>query len=281
MSSYKIVNPSAGDDFYDLAGNAISSQPNVNAGSALNLGSNRTLLDNINFGKNKHFDGGKVVQTLDVARANLASNSTGVSGVTVESSGGYAFYKDLGSGLGDFTAGTWINVQDANEVVDGPQKVVGVSGTDGLGFRTNKLYTSGAATNVTLNLPTGNFATMTEGEFIMQMVTTKVAGLDRDLRSTAKGKNRRSIHKVESGTGRTYKVATAIRQGGWNEYTGQLTGVTNANDSIGNVAGSTVTDGSADHAVNSAYTAPGVPGELVYLEGGPTPTQDDYEAKNG
>ena len=89
---------------------------------------------------------------------------------------------------------------------------------------------------------------------------------------------RRSIHKVETAM-RHLAVATAIRAGYWDIFNGVFTTApTNTNDSIGDVGGSTVTDGTADQAALPTYA---LPGELVYKEPAPLPIQDDYQAKTG
>jgi len=83
------------------------------------------------------------------------------------------------------------------------------------------------------------------------------------LKSGASDPNRRkSIHKIESIS--TRKVATAIRAGNWNIYTGKFTsGPTVTNDSFGND--------------NAASPTSNVPGELTYRTGAKVPVNDDYQ----
>jgi len=76
----------------------------------------------------------------------------------------------------------------------------------------------------------------------------------------------RSIHKRESY--KVNRIATAIRAGYWNIYTGAWTTLpTSTTDSPG-----------TDEAATPTRS---VPGELVYKTGAKVPVQDNYKAKTG
>ena len=78
---------------------------------------------------------------------------------------------------------------------------------------------------------------------------------------------------------RCWLTATAIRTGYWNEYSGVYsTRPSESNASIGNVAGSTVTDGTADHEANVSRS---FRGELTYMDGSLTPHSEDYDLPTG
>lgn len=75
---------------------------------------------------------------------------------------------------------------------------------------------------------------------------------------------RRAVHKIEGLS--TRRVATAIRAGNYNIYTGQFSSApTVANDSFGQDDAATPTDA--------------VPGELTYRTGAKKPVNNDYKAK--
>ena len=105
-TNYKVVNPAAGDDYYDASGSALSAslQPNVDAGVAKGLASNRDLLDNVAHGYERRFDGSQVVGSSHVGSAFWGS---AVGSVTVAASGGVARFSKTSHGLsvGDFVGG--------------------------------------------------------------------------------------------------------------------------------------------------------------------------------
>ena len=109
-------------------------------------------------------------------------------------------------------------------------------------------------------------------------ITTTLAGTANDfLRSGANDTdNAKSINKLE--VVRTRRTTTAIRNNKWNEYTGEWeagfpTGVV---DQFWNVSAGSLSATSTDDA---AAPTQSVPGELVYLQGSPTPKLDNYKAK--
>jgi hypothetical protein len=80
----------------------------------------------------------------------------------------------------------------------------------------------------------------------------------------------------------TFYYKTAVRTGGWNEYSGVFdpavtvaeTGGWSISDNVD--LSSTLAASGVDNAANPTQA---VPGELVYRDGSPTPIQDEYQAK--
>lgn len=289
ITSYKVVNPAAADIAKDVSGSAISdtNQPTLNKGRATNLGISGSTT-RLGFTRIDMGDGGRTIfgsQVLVSARQGVsAADVSGTTSITsVASSGGLCLFTLAAHGL---SVGDSIVVADSSGKVNGPQRVVAVplSST----FKTDKPYKSGAGT-LTYGTVQGTFGVMTAGNYIVRRLSgVTLRGTASDLlRSGGSDYHiRRSIHKVEHG--RTTKVAAAIRAGYWDIYNGVFTTApSDADDSIGNVAGSTVTNGTADHAATPTRA---VPGELVYRQSGVqtagTGTADgvqlnDYPAKTG
>lgn len=117
---------------------------------------------------------------------------------------------------------------------------------------------------------------------VAKRVTEELSGVENNYLQTGAGDpgNIRSIHKIEYIT--TRKLTTAIREGKWNEYSGEFDSgypevVEEAMYHIAN--NGTVVDGEPiDDAANPTRTAPG---ELVYKTGAPVPVRDDYKEKTG
>ena len=99
-------------------------------------------------------------------------------------------------------------------------------------------------------------------------ITTELGGVNNtSLVTTANNPTQlRSIHKRESY--KVNKIATAIRAGYWNIYTGTWTTPPTA---------TTETPGTDEAATPTRS----VPGELVYKTGAKVPVQDNYKAKTG
>lgn len=261
--AYKIVNPSAGNDYYDVAGTATTAttQPNVLIGVAKALGSDETLLNNLGHGINMGVYGSKLVGGNHMGTIFWGSS---VALTSVAAAGGYARYTLNAHGR---SVGDVINVTDTNNIVQGTQRITAVNSSST--FTTTKPYVSGAGT-LAYRLSSGNFAVLTPLKYVMRRVSTELAGLTKTiLRSGASDFGvRRSIHKLEAM--RTNRVATAIRAGYWDEYNGVFTTKpTNNND---------ISDFGTDHAATPTRA---VPGELVYKTGKPLPVQANYPEKTG
>lgn len=238
-------------------------------GTAAGLGtavpSDTVITGNLQVGGRASVHGSQVVQSKNVFGA-FQSSTTAITSVA-----------DDGNGFCDFTLATHgLSVGDVLSVtgstsgnVDGVQKITSVP--DANSFVTDKAYTA-AATAGSYATVAGNFATLTAEAYIMLGYASSAAGGQKA--TTGFGADhgiRRSIHKMEAM--RTYRVATAIRAGYWDEYTGTWsTAVTSADD---------ISDMGTDEAATPSYATPG---ELVYRVSGQPDgtngvTQGDYPAK--
>lgn len=263
-----VVNPSSGTRFYSTSGSAITAQPVLKFG-AMALGSDQTNFSNVAFTKKDWgFTGSRVYPSkrTQVISARLGDAITGSS---VASVGGFAKYTKSSHGL---VVGDVLFVTEANNKVTGIQRVTAVDGND---FVSDMPYVSGADSTISIKKATGTIALSIAGRYVIPFVTTDINGVASNTMKTVGSDYglHRSIKKFMT-AGRNPKTATSVRSNHWDEYLGKWSTVPSAsNDSIGNVAGSTVTDGSADGAGNMSRTTPG---ELVFLATGKTVTLADY-----
>jgi hypothetical protein len=277
-----IKNPSGKTYFYGKTGSAITAQPTLKM-TAKALGSSQTGtgggVTNVGHGKNMKWytyatnDGSRLYagKRTQIMGARL---DTAITGATVAASGGFAKYTKASHGL---SVNDIIFVSEANNKVTGIQRVKSIDGND---FTTSMPYVSGADATITIKKCTGTIALNVAGRFLAYQHTTNINGVASNvLKSPGKQYEfQRSIKKFVS-SGRNPKVGAAIRAGYWNVYTATWsTAPVASNDSIGNVAGSTVTDGSADDAAKvGRLTA----AELVYRDGSKTVKKDKYPLPTG
>ena len=260
MADYKIVNPSAGNVYFDTTGTAttVSTQPTVNTGRAKGLGSNQTLLNNSGHGVHVSAFGSKLVGGNHLGTVFWGS---AVSITSVAAVGGYAKYtlNSHGRSVGDV-----INITDTNGIVQGTQRI---TAKDANTFTTTKPYTSGAGT-MTYRLATGTLGYLSAGNYVIRRVSSTLAGqANTVLRSGSSDfGQRRSIHKLEHM--RTRKVATAIRAGYWDEHSGTFTTAPSVSDDASTFG--------TDDAANPTLS---VPGELVYHTSAIIPVQDEYATR--
>lgn len=265
-----IYNPSAANVYYDVSGSAISAQPTL-TGRVKGAGATNSFFSNVGFGEvDKGFMGSRIYATN---QTSIITSKLGdaVNITSVAASSGRARYTLNGHSL---VVGDVIYVSDSSNKVTGIQRVRAKATNT---FDTDKTYTSGAGT-LTYKLISGTLA-YGAGAGGLYSVMRKVSTTINNVANTALQSGgapdayRKSPKKFMT-AGRCYGAATAIRAGYWNEYSGSWsTAPTATNTSIGNVAGSTVTDGSADHAGNvSRSTA----GELVYRYGAAAAATADY-----
>jgi len=131
----------------------------------------------------------------------------------------------------------------------------------------------------------GQFATMTEGAYVIGRVSTTLAGVaNTALQTMAGAHSKRSIHKRE--VIRAPLVATAIRDGQWHVFSGVFNpALVSSNTGLADSSGVSLTAG-FDEAANPTIDKPG---ELVYTQGGkPTAGEgaadgvfmDDYKARS-
>lgn len=268
-----IYNPSAGSVYYDVAGSAISSQPKAKSGALAGVGPTNVYFDWVsNAPNNKGLYGSRIYATNKTGIFTY-TNGGSVSITSVAASGGVAVYTLNSHSL---VVGSLIYVTDTNGKVTGVQRV---TAKDTNTFTTDKTYVSGAGT-LAYYLSSGTLAYSPARYSVMRKVSTTINGTANTalLTGAAPDKYRQSPKKVKTAFRHDGK-ATAIRAGYWNEYSGTWsTAPTATNTSIGDVAGSTVTDGTADHEANVSRL---FRGELTYRDGSPTPQSDDYDLPTG
>jgi hypothetical protein len=120
--------------------------------------------------------------------------------------------------------------------------------------------------------PSGNFAKMLVGKYIIRKVTDEIAGISNKVLfsggSDGGAIGRKSIHNFKLAFG-TRRLSTAIRANKWNEATGTWDSgfPTTDTDTFG-----------SDHVATVSRSAPG---EFTYRNGAKLPILDDYEAKTG
>jgi len=126
----------------------------------------------------------------------------------------------------------------------------------------------------------GTFGTMTAAKYIIRRVTTtlgEVSNTTLQFGGPSLGKVR-SIHGVKSSM-RHSAVATAIRDGYWNEFSGAFsTAATATNNSIADASGNVLTDGTADDEANVSRAQQG---EFTYRDHSKTVVFGQYGAKKG
>jgi len=290
-SDYRIVNPDAGDVYFEVDGTAYDAQtdfsdsknpgvqPTINTGVAKGLYSNRSLLNNIAHSIQVGVHGSQVVGGAQSGAGTLAWGSE-VTSVT-PSRGTYGNLTLTKTSHGR-SVGDIINVLDTKKAIDGVARIISITSDDV--FVTDMNVTAAEITSAltgttTYKLSDGTLKRQqTPTQWIMKRVTDTVRGASNTfLRSGALAPaNLRLIHQRE--TVRTYKVATAIVAGYWNNYSGQWSTVPTQSEDIADESWG------LDHAVPNATGTPinrPIPGELVYRTGKPLPTQADYPAKTG
>lgn len=207
MANYKIVNPSAGNVYFDAAGSAASATAeNTGSGAIAGLGADQVHGSNKKHGIDNLIAGNIVISGVGPNNETTAANPAGIFALNAAASGSY----------------------------------------------------------------------------IIRRVTTTIAGVasQNTLRSGGShfGDEKHSIHKVESSMRHT-AVATAIRDGNWNVFSGVYSPAADAtNTSIGDSSGNTVTNGSADHEANASRTNQG---EFTYMASAAIPATGQYSAKLG
>lgn len=219
----------------------------------------------VQLGNRAEVHGSQVVQSKNVFGA-FHTSSTAITSVADDGNG----YCDFTLATHGLSVGDVINVTGSTSGnVDGPQKITSVP--DASSFVTDKPYTASASAGSYTEVA-GNFATMTAGQYIMLGYSSSVAGGQATRVGFGSDYGiRRSIHKLEHLY--TRRVATAIRAGYWNIYTGTWS------------TDPTVADDASTMGTDDAATPTRAkPGELTYrVSGMPDgtygPIQDDYPPK--
>jgi len=281
---YWIQNPSAGNDYYDASGTAITSanQPKKNSGAGTHLGAVATgsqlLINNTPGYRNRAgVFGSRVVASWrqGVISAFLA---TGVAASSVATNGGFCKFTKNTHGLvvGDVVVVYGATAHSLNTVHT-------VTAKDANTFTTDVVYEASATAGTYQKKDTSyTFATMTAGRYVMRRGganTEWLAGVaSTTLRSAGSEYGiRRSIHRRESV--RTVQTATAIRAGYWNIYSGTWSTRPTEQDDITTWDDEYGTGSSAGVHDDTTLGTSAKPGELVYRESKPLPKQDDYKAK--
>jgi len=266
MSNYTLF---PDNDKKQVNGSSITAtSTKINGGSAFAIGtsvpSNSAITAKVRFGDLVSIFGTQVVKSKNLFGAFHSSTVTITS--VADNGSGFCRYTLNSHGLSKDTV---INVSGSTSGnLDGPQKITAVTTNT---FDTDKPFVSSATPGV-YSTVAGRFASMTTGEFIMLAYSSSVAGGQKTR--TGFGADygiRRSIHKLEHM--RTVRVATAIRAGYWNVYTGKWT----TDPAVADDAPTWGTD-------DAATPTRAKPGELVYRHSGMSdgtygPVQKDYPAK--
>lgn len=263
------INPDS--DKAQVDGNAITaSSTNYDGGSSVALGTalptDTVLTDFLQLGGRAEVHGSQVVQGANV----FGAFQTAPTAITsVADSSGLASYTLAGHGL---TVGTTVNVTGSTTGnVDGVQKIVEVPDVNT--FVTDKAYAVSAVAGSYTEV-SGRFASMTPEQYIMLAYLSTVAGGEATRVGFGSDYGiRRSIHKLEHMWSRL--VATAIRAGYWNIYTGSF------------LIDPTVQDDAPTFGTDDAANPTrAIPGELTYRTSGQQDgatgfgvTEDDYEEK--
>jgi hypothetical protein len=159
-----------------------------------------------------------------------------------------------------------VSVDNNNGIGFGVRHTSDVLGSVNLGLaatRTGSVVIDGADTDEAV--VAGTFAFNNQRP-VAKRLTDSLSGVNNDvlLSGAARPDLVKSVHRIESIT--TRRVATAIRAGYWNIYTGTWsTNPTNASDSFGN-----------DNAARPSRSAPG---NLTYKLGNPTAVTVGYSEK--
>lgn len=130
----------------------------------------------------------------------------------------------------------------------------------------------------TIYISRGNFSSQDADNFIMKKHIGEVHGqAHTKLASGAADYGRNKVHRITAV--RTRKVATAIRSGYWNIFTGSFTSTPNSTNDYASMDtdGTNVPDDEAKNIVGG-YN---VGGEFAYRSGGRTARTSEYERGNG
>lgn len=272
MSNYTLF---PDDDKKQTDGNAITATSTlVDGGSAAALGTSvptdSVMTAQLQLGDRAEVHGSQVVQGKNVFGA---FQGTPVSLTSVADAGG------ANAGLCDFTLATHglvvgqvFSVSGSTSGgVDGVHKIIAVPDVNSI--VTNRPYVA-SATAGDYALVSGRYASMTPEVYLIRGYSLVVAGGEVTLPAFGNDFGiRRSIHKLEHMWSRL--VATAIRAGYWNIFTGTWSTEPTVQDDAATWG--------TDEAATPSYA---IPGELTYrVSGQPDGTngviQDDYEAKTG
>jgi len=244
------------DHLKQISGSAITAtSTNINGGSALNPGTS-TRLDSVAIGNPSAIFGSQIILNRGSGNRTFFTLVGVVATSVASGAGGFCAFTKNSHGL---VVGDVLVISGATAVSLNTIHVITAKTTNT--FTTDVPYTA-SGTAGTYRKTTGSIRTI---QSVIRGVTTSLAGISNTtMQSPASNYGRNSIHKVI--TVRTNKVATAIRAGYWNFYSGTWSTQPSLSEDS--------TDFGTDDAANPSYA---VPGELVYLT--PSVVTENYDAK--
>lgn len=174
------------------------------------------------------------------------------------------------------SVGQVVVITDSITGIKGAARVYSIPNTTGVIL--NRAYQASTG-NITLSTAVGTMAGQTVGNYIMKRVAGTVHGQSTNtmlIAGAVRNDSRDKVHKVNAV--RTSKVATAIRAGYWNVFTGSWTTAPSvSNDyTLFDLDGSDAPDDTTKDSTSSY----GLRGEFTYQQQR-TPVTGDYEAKTG
>jgi len=129
-------------------------------------------------------------------------------------------------------------------------------------------------------LPAGAFG---GGDQVIKRVTSDIAGVaNTAMKSGGSNSANRPFSVKQVAVVSSLQYSTAIRTGGWNEFSGVFSpalSVVNSGVWDQTTDSDQASDVKANNTDNAANPSAAIPGELVYQYGGGTPKQDDYAAR--
>ncbi len=274
MANYTIF---PDDDKQQVGGGAITATSTIiDGGTAAALGvalpTDTVLTAELQLGGRAAVHGSQVVQQKDVFGAFHGTPATATA--VDDDTNGFCDFTDTSHGL---SVGDVVSVSGSTTGnVDGVHVITSLP--DANSFVTNRPFVT-SATAGDYTLVQGRCASMTAGTWLIQGYTMVPAEQAGTFPAYGKSGITNSIHRMLHMRSRL--VATAIRAGFWDIFSGVFTTAPTVQDDHAGGAGTWGTDDAANP------TRP-IPGELVYRTSGQQDgstgfgvTEDDYEAKTG
>lgn len=208
--------------------------------------------------------------------ADYGAYNTPSGRAIAEGAGSYVGMLKLTISGHSFTVGNAIAISGTQSgTYDGAYRIV--AHVDANNVILNSAY-KGNLTGFAYANPDGTIANQVAGNYAMKKLSCQVHGIDYDkLQSGAADYGRNKVARIFAL--RTSKIATAIRAGYWDMFSGRFTtdpSLSNDYTSM-DFDGSNVPDDEAKVLTGHTYN---VGGELTYRFGGANPTTDEYDTKN-
>lgn len=206
------------------------------------------------------------------------SGAGALTGVT-QAAGNYTGLIRLNHGSHGFNSGAAIHLKynpaNSTGAYNGIYRVLSIVDTNSVVL--NGLYVNNI-TGILYSTPIGTIANQEAGNYTIRKINGRVHGVaNTKVQTGASDFGRSKVYKVLAV--RTRKIATAIRAGYWNPFTGQFsTDPTFANDYTSfDVDGTNI----PDDETKDTTTKYGIGGEFAYNAGGRTTVSGNYDAKTG